>query len=86
LSLLGVFDSAASKEMLQKAAAFFGQDAGSYIYCVIQPFIGDNIVQALDRTRLGIVATVDEPVYSCQNKRPGTHRARFQRDVHRAAM
>jgi len=75
--LLIVFDSAASKEMLQKAAAFFGQYTGSHVYYVIQPFIIDDVVKALDGTGLGIVAAIDKLFYPCQNQGPGAHWARL---------
>ena len=53
-----LFCSALLEKLLQNLATFVGQHAACYIDTVIQAFILHDIIQALHRTRFGVVTAI----------------------------
>src|SRR5712691_9839122 len=83
-SLLLAVGSLHGEELLQERAAFRLEHAAEHSSLVIQPSVAGDLVESVTRPGLRVGSAVDDRRNAREHDRAGAHRARFQRDVHRA--
>ena len=77
--------AAGGEEGLQESGRLFGEDAGSDFDAVIQARVREYLETGADSATARIVSAVNEFCNTGLDHGTGTHRAWFERDIHRGA-
>lgn len=70
---------------MEESGGLFGEDTGDDFDAVIQARVREDFETGADGAATGIIGAVDESCDTGLDHGTGTHRAGFERDVHRGA-